>query len=170
MNSPQPRKKKYQKKSNLSKKKFTDVKCPNCNEKHNITKNGSYSRHKDYHNPECKERERIQRYICHVKKCPRLTFSIPNPELLPVVRYTLPYLLDFLVKFDKFCQNIYKVAVFLKLYWSTAKRILKKAEEVKKWIEQKGDITESLRDPSNNWVDFCQHFSRKFYPQKFVKN
>jgi len=150
------------------KQKMPDVKCPVCNERRNITKNGTYSRCADYHS-ESEENIKIQRYKCNNPECTRETFSIPPPMLLPIVRYSLDFSLNFLSEFQTVLINIHRFARRIKKSWHTTKRLLAKARLIKAWIGQEARSSRCCLYPGKYWSTFCSYFSYAFYPGRLKK-
>lgn len=145
---------------------FNTIYCPKCHEEQ-IIKYGFYSRYKDYHSSDaCKIS--IQRFLCKNPKCTKTTFSITPSDLMRILRYTLKFMESILKKYIETLQSIYKFSKMIGMSYNTTKRIIHKAEQVKKWMEKESQIIECCRSPEKHWVEFCNCFSLAFYPKRFA--
>ena len=136
--------------------------CPECAESRCIVKNGSYRRF----DPEGDGQIRIQRYLCFRDSCPRVSFSVLPPPLLPRVRLSLCFLL---ILFARHMQGA-RIGTLAREYarnWAVIRRALRTATRLWDWIRHEAFFASWGPCPCQNqarWNDFIKQVSYVLYP------
>jgi hypothetical protein len=137
--------------------------CPLCGERYRITRNGHYWRHRFDTNS---GRTAVQRYCCGNPYCPRKTFSVPPPGLLPYCRIPLCILLQIYHHHFSDHHTISQCARHLDIVWNTVKRALNRMARILDLVRSETDAGCLPQVPVGPgvWPRFIRVFSYAFFP------
>lgn len=139
-----------------------DCRCPVCAERHRVTRHGCYWR--------CafdsdRDRIAVQRFRCGNPDCPRKTFSIPPPGLLPYYRTPL-WVMLWIYRHSLADTAVNQCAKHLKIGWNSAKRALDQIKRTLDLVRDElriGSLPPTPYDPSA-WQQLARLFSSAFFP------
>ncbi len=138
-----------------------NCRCPRCAERYRIIRHGHYWRN-DFDSTQ--GRLAVQRYCCHNPNCPRKTFSVLPPALLPYYRIPLPILLQIYTRHHAQGLSVSQCARRSNTGWNTAKRGLGLMRRILNMI--RGELTACALPPTPSepgvWQAFIRAFSYAF--------
>ena len=142
--------------------------CPVCGERYRIARNGHYWR---YLPDDKKGHIAVQRYCCHSTDCPRKTFSIPPPGVLPFARISLSRMLMVWHFFIDNGHCIQRLADYLNSGWNTARRAVRRMHKMIELIRKEIPLGTLPKKPDQHgaWQTFTRIFSYAFFPHRFLK-
>lgn len=138
--------------------------CPTCAERYRITRYGHYLRYRFDTAP---GRIAVQRYCCGNPYCPRKTFSIPPPGLLPYCRIPLCILLQIYHHHFEDHHTVSQCARRLNIGWNTVKRALNRMGRILDLVRAETGAGSLPEVPvgSGVWPRFIRVFSYAFFPE-----
>ena len=119
------------------------VAAARCAERYRIIRHGHYWRN-DFDSTQ--GRLAVQRYCCHNPNCPRKTFSVLPPALLPYYRIPLSILLQIYTRHHAQGLSVSQCARRLNTGWNTAKRGLGLMRRILNMIN--GELTAGALPPT----------------------
>ena len=135
--------------------------CPHCGNSHTYIKWGFYRRY--LFNDELIN---IQRFRCDNDLCPCKTFSILPHALLPIIRSSLCMLMHVLTMYEQ-GKTIAQITRHTSSNWQRMQRWIKKAMDIRDWLNQEYDIrSSSCLSSGSSWTSFTKNFIWFFYPKK----
>jgi len=146
------------------------VRCPLCGN-FLIIRNGTYPRA----HPEQEIEVRVQRYLCKVPDCPRVSFSVLRHPFLPIVRHFYQTILYCQSLFAEDCLTQAEGARRLEVDRGVVRRLCALVARVVPWLDHEKNIAAWGPDPTVQpdldqcWADFTRDFSQSFYPWRCWK-
>lgn len=145
-------------------KKNLCCRCPICGERYRITRNGHYWR---YCFDTTSGRIAVQRYYCGNPHCPRKTFSVLPPGLLPYGRIPLCILLQIYHHHFDDHHTVSQCARRLNIGWTTVKRALNRMGRILDLVRSETGAGSLPEVPVGHgvWPRFIRVFSYAFFPE-----